>query len=82
MDDLITPKQAGEILGVSRQLVQYYCLTDKIPSRRVGRLFLMLRKNVMQYKQSLGKANASVRPKVARTGKRTAKAARTRPAQA
>ena len=51
MEDLITPRQAGEILGVSRQLVQYYCLAKGLRHRKVGRLFLMLRKDVMQYKK-------------------------------
>ena len=80
MEDLITPQQAGEILGVSRQLVQYYCLSKGLRHRKVGRLFLMLRKDVMKYKQSLGSAKAPVPSENGQTGKRTAKRSRTCPA--
>ena len=81
MEDLITPQQAGEILGVSRQLVQYYCLSRGLRHRKVGRLFLMLRKDVMQYMQSLGRAKAPSTVRNDRTGKHTAKQVRTRLAQ-
>ena len=51
MDDLVTPAQAGEILGISRQLVQYHCRKERIPYRKIGCLILMLRKDVMKYKK-------------------------------
>ena len=51
VDDLVTPAQAGEILGISRQLVQYHCRKGRIKHRKVGSLFLMLRKDVMKYKK-------------------------------
>ena len=51
VDDLVTPAQAGEILGISRQLVQYHCRKERIPYRKIGCLILMLRKDVMKYKK-------------------------------
>ena len=80
VDDLVTPAQAGEILGISRQLVQYHCRKGYIPYRKVGCLILMLRKDVMKYKQSLGSAKAPVPSENGQTGKRTAKRSRTCPA--
>ena len=84
MEDLITPQQAAEILGVSRQLVQYHCGKGHIRCRKVGRLFLILRKDVMQYMQytqSLGRAKAPSTVRNDRTGKHVAKQVRTRLAQ-
>lgn len=50
MTDFIDPKEAGEILGLSRQWVTRLLNGDKLPAQRVGARWVLDRADVEAYK--------------------------------
>lgn len=44
--DLLTTRQAADELGLSLRAVQYLCVAGKLPAQRVGRDYLIERKDL------------------------------------
>jgi excisionase family DNA binding protein len=51
--DLLTTKQAGEILNVSASRVRQLCLAELLPYQRVGRDLLLLRRDVEKFAKTM-----------------------------
>ncbi|WP_017577703.1 helix-turn-helix domain-containing protein [Nocardiopsis kunsanensis] len=50
--DLLTPEQAGELVGMSKQGVMKLIHADRLPARQVGRQYVLRRSAVADYRET------------------------------
>ena len=48
--ELLTPEQAGDILGMTKQGVMKMIHTDRIPTRKVGRQYVLRLRTVLNHR--------------------------------
>lgn len=50
--DLLTPEQAGDILGMTKQGVMKLIHGDRLPARQVGRQYVLWCRTVIEYRDA------------------------------
>lgn len=50
--ELLTPEQAGDILGVTKQAVMKMIHTNRLPARKVGRQYVLRLRTVINHRDS------------------------------